>query len=108
MKTTRQDYGNIVYSCYVQLSRQGEHFVSDHVISYQVAGDLILSDGVHDYRSEKGSIRFLKRNQLLKFTKQPPPGGEFQSLSIHLDQQTLQDFSLAYDVASEKNVLRTL
>ncbi|MFP7658324.1 helix-turn-helix domain-containing protein [Chryseobacterium proteolyticum] len=102
MKTTRQDYGNIVYSCYVQLSRQGEHFVSDHVISYQVAGDLILSDGVNDYRSEKGSIRFLKRNQLLKFTKQPPPGGEFQSLSIHLDQQTLQDFSLAYDVASEK------
>lgn len=102
MKATKKDFGNIVYSCYAQLSRQGEHFVSDHVISYQIAGDLILSDGINEYRSEKDSIRFLKRNQLLKFTKQPPPDGEFQSLSIHLDQETLQDFSRAYHVVSEK------
>ncbi|MFP3675472.1 hypothetical protein SB724_21900, partial [Bacillus sp. SIMBA_031] len=76
--------GNIVYSCYAELSRRGEHFVSDHVLSYQVSGNLILSDGVNEFASVGGSIRFLRRNQLLKFTKQPPENGEFQSLSIFL------------------------
>ncbi|WP_326981071.1 AraC family transcriptional regulator [Chryseobacterium sp. MYb264] len=102
MKSKREDFGNIVYSCYTQLSRQGEHFVSDHVLSYQIAGDLVLNDGFHDYSAKDGSIRFLRRNQLLKFIKQPPPNGEFQSLSIYLDQQTLKDFSVEYNLISEK------
>ncbi|KMQ67101.1 AraC family transcriptional regulator [Chryseobacterium sp. FH2] len=102
MKSKREDFGNIVYSCYTQLSRQGEHFVADHVLSYQISGDLILNDGFNDYSARDGSIRFLRRNQLLKFMKQPPPNGDFKSLSIYLDQQILKDFSLEYDLISEK------
>lgn len=102
MKSTRENLGNIVYSCYTQLSRQGEHFVSDHVLSYQIAGDLIFNDGVNDYSATDGLIRFLRRNQLLKFTKIPPANGDFKSLSIHLDQQILKDFSLEYGLTCEK------
>ncbi|MCA6069380.1 AraC family transcriptional regulator [Chryseobacterium sp. RG1] len=102
MKPKREDFGSIVYSCYTQLSRQGEHFVSDHVLSYQISGDLILNDGLHDYSAKDGSIRFLRRNQLLKFTKQPPPDGEFKSLSIYLNQQILKDFSIEYNLVSER------
>lgn len=102
MKSKREDFGSIVYSCYTQLSRQGEHFVSDHVLSYQISGGLILNDGLNDYSAKDGSIRFLRRNQLLKFTKQPPPDGEFKSLSIYLNQQTLKDFSVEYNLISEK------
>jgi len=102
MKSKREDFGNIVYSCYTQLSRQGEHFVSDHVLSYQISGDLILNDGLNDYSAKDGSIRFLKRNQLLKFIKQPPQDGEFKSLSIYLSQQVLKDFSIEYNLISEK------
>lgn len=102
MKSKREDFGNIVYSCYTQVSRQGEHFVSDHVLSYQIAGDLVLNDGFKDYSATDGSIRFLKRNQLLKFTKQPPPSGEFKSLSVYLDQQILKDFSVEYGLTAEK------
>ena len=102
MKSKREDFGNIVYSCYTQLSRQGEHFVSDHVLSYQISGNLILNDGSNDYAAEEGSIRFLRRNQLLKFIKQPAPDGEFKSLSIYLNQQILKDFSIEYDLISEK------
>lgn len=101
MKTIREDFENIVYSCYAQVSRQGEHFVSEHVLSYQIAGDLILNDGINDYSVTDGSVRFLKRNQLLKFTKQPPPDGEFKSLSVYLDQQTLKNFSLEYRIIPE-------
>ncbi|MCE3076595.1 helix-turn-helix domain-containing protein [Chryseobacterium gwangjuense] len=102
MKSKREDLGDIVYSCYTQLSRQGEHFVSDHVLSYQISGNLLLNDGSDDYAAEEGSIRFLRRNQLLKFTKQPPPDGEFKSLSIYLNQQTLKNFSIEYDLISER------
>ncbi|WP_426274134.1 helix-turn-helix domain-containing protein [Chryseobacterium sp. S-02] len=102
MKSKREDLDSIVYSCYTQLSRQGEHFVSDHVLSYQIAGDLILNDGFNNYSAKDGSIRFLRRNQLLKFTKQPPPEGEFKSLSIYLNQQILKDFSVEYNLISEK------
>ncbi|WP_027381465.1 helix-turn-helix domain-containing protein [Chryseobacterium daeguense] len=102
MKAKKEDFGNIVYSCYAEVSRQGEHFVSDHVLSYQIAGDLVLNDGVKDYSASDESIRFLKRNQLLKFTKQPPKEGEFKSLSIHLGQQALKDFSLEYGMTAEK------
>lgn len=102
MKSKREDFGNIVLSCYTQLSRQGEHFVSDHVLSYQISGDLILNDGFHNYSAKDGSIRFLRRNQLLKFTKQPPPDGEFKSLSIYLNQEILKDFSIEYNLISEK------
>lgn len=102
MKPKREDFENIVFSCYTQVSRQGEHFVSDHVLSYQIAGDLVLNDGINDYSATDGSIRFLKRNQLLKFVKQPPPEGEFKSLSIYLDQRVLKDFSLEYQLTSER------
>jgi AraC-like DNA-binding protein len=102
MKSKREDFSSIVYSCYTQLSRQGEHFVSDHVLSYQIAGDLILNDGFDNYSAKDGSIRFLRRNQLLKFTKLPPSNGDFKSLSIYLDQQILKDFSLEYHLISEK------
>ena len=47
-------------------------------------------------------LLFLKRNQLLKFVKQPPPEGEFKSLSIYLDQRILKDFSLEYQLTSER------
>lgn len=102
MKSTKENPENIVYSCYAQVSRQGENFVSDHVLSYQIAGDLTLNDGINEYSAFDGSIRFLRRNQLLKFTKQPPANGEFKSLSIYLDQQILKDFSLEYGLISEK------
>ncbi|WBV61872.1 AraC family transcriptional regulator [Chryseobacterium camelliae] len=102
MKSKRDDFGSIVYSCYAQLSRQGEHFVSDHVLSYQISGNLLLNDGCNDYVAESGSIRFLRRNQLLKFTKQPPPDREFKSLSIYLNQQTLKNFSIEYNLISER------
>ncbi|AZB18523.1 AraC family transcriptional regulator [Chryseobacterium indologenes] len=102
MKSKKEDVGNIVYSCYTELSRQGEHFVSDHVLSYQISGDLILNDGLHNYSAKDGSVRFLRRNQLLKFIKQPPPDGDFKSLSIYLNQQILKDFSLEYHMIAEK------
>lgn len=88
----------IVYSCYHQISREGENFVTEHVLSYQISGSLILNDGSKDYTPEAGSFRLIRRNQLMKFVKIPPKDSEFKSISIYLDKMTLQNFSNEYNL----------
>ncbi|AKD55781.1 helix-turn-helix domain-containing protein [Spirosoma radiotolerans] len=91
----------IVYSCYFTRSREGEQFVPEHIFSYQIAGTLTMNDGHNDYTFREGDFRFSRRNQLIKFVKQPPADGEFKALSIYLDQETLRKFSLDYGYTAE-------
>ena len=86
----------IHYSCYVSRSREGEQFVPEHTFSYQISGTLALNDGNKEYVFRAGDFRFIKRNHLLKFIKQPPDGGEFKTVSIYFDQETLRNFSMEY------------
>lgn len=84
------------YSCYVTRNREGEQFVPEHVFSYQIAGTLAINNGSKEYIFREGDFRFIKRNQLLKFLKQPAPGGVFESVSVYFDQDLLKNFSLEY------------
>jgi AraC-like DNA-binding protein len=93
---------NIVYSCYYNTSRGGEQFVPKHVFSYQITGTMVMNDGTQDHRFEAGDFRFIKRNLLAKFTKLPPPNGEFKSISILFDQDTLQRMSIEYGFTADK------
>ncbi|MCH5717161.1 helix-turn-helix domain-containing protein [Niabella hibiscisoli] len=88
----------IFYSCYHQISRDGEHFVPEHTLSFVTAGSLILNDGTREYPSQEGRLRFIRRNQLLKFIKHPPANDTFKSISIYLSQEILKEFSLAHGV----------
>ncbi|MVM34805.1 helix-turn-helix domain-containing protein [Spirosoma sp. HMF4905] len=97
----KQRLSQIVYSCYFTRSREGEQFIPEHVFSYQIAGTLTTNDGHKDYTFGEGDFRFSRRNQLVKFFKQPPENGEFKSLSIYLDQETLRKFSLEYGYKAE-------
>tara|TARA_R110002020_G_scaffold47905_1_gene136820 strand:+ start:22422 stop:23234 length:813 start_codon:yes stop_codon:yes gene_type:complete len=92
----------IMLSCYYKQNREGEHFVPEHTLQYTMAGSLVLNDGQTKYPSHIGSLRFIRRNQLLKFIKQPPDKGEFRSLSIYLDQRILKNFSLEYGIVAKK------
>ena len=92
----------IVYSCYYNVSREGEHFVPEHIFSYQVSGSLQVNDGDQVYTFKEGDYRFSKRNQLAKFVKQPPVGGEFKSITVLLDQKTLQSISKEYGYTATK------
>jgi AraC family transcriptional regulator, exoenzyme S synthesis regulatory protein ExsA len=107
MKTDIQNIKkpDIVYSCYHSTSQDGEHFVPEHTLSFQVAGSLVLNDGNKSYASAKDSFRLIRRNQLMKFVKHPPKEGDFQSLNIYFNQETLKDFSLHYNVLAETSVL---
>ncbi|MCF2443944.1 AraC family transcriptional regulator [Dyadobacter sp. CY345] len=90
----------IVYSCYYQKSWEGEQFVQDHVLNYLISGSSVLNDGVNEYICGEGSVQLIPRNQLMKFVKYPPREGDFQSLSIYLDQQILKKFCFEYDMSA--------
>jgi AraC-like DNA-binding protein len=96
MSVQEESRSQIVYSCYYARSREGEQFIPEHVFSYQVSGTLTINDGNKVYIMNEGDFRLSRRNHLIKFTKQPPPGGECASVSIYLDQETLRNFSLEY------------
>lgn len=92
----------IHYSCYYSRTREGEQFVPEHVFSYQISGALILNDGQKVITFQPGDFRFVRKNSLVKFTKQPPENGEFRSISVYLDQDSLRNFSMEYDWKAEK------
>lgn len=87
----------IAYSCYADISREGEQFVPEHAFSYQVSGTLVANDGEKKYVFREGDFHFSRRNQLVKFVKLPQEGGEFKSVSILLDQEILRDISTEFN-----------
>jgi AraC-like DNA-binding protein len=92
----------IAYSCYFTRNREGEQFAPEHVFSYQIAGTLTVYNGEKEYKFNEGDFRFIRRNQLLKFNKQPPPDGAFKSVSIYLDQEMLKNASIEYGYAGHR------
>ncbi|TCC96555.1 helix-turn-helix domain-containing protein [Pedobacter hiemivivus] len=97
----KKQSSDIVYSCYYNSSREGEHFVPEHTLSYVIAGSLTLNDSSKEYPSRNGTFRLIRRNQLIKFEKQPPQKGEFKSLSIYLNQQILKKISIEYGIYAD-------
>ncbi|OUJ74961.1 helix-turn-helix domain-containing protein [Hymenobacter crusticola] len=93
----------ILYSCYFAASREGEQFVSEHILSYQLAGAIVTNDGDNAQTFGEGSLRLHKRNRLVKFSKQLPAQGQFKSVSVTLDQEALRRFSLEYGYHAEKH-----
>ncbi|MRX66778.1 AraC-type DNA-binding protein [Flavobacterium resistens] len=102
MNTKANPKPKILYSCYYARSREGEHFIPEHVFSYQISGEMIASDSKNTYHTKAGDFRFSKRNHLAKFTKIPPEEGEFKTISLFLDQEILREVSKEYDFKATK------
>lgn len=92
---------NILYSCSGNTHRENEQFVQHHAITYIVDGEIHFINTEGRKVAGAGTIGFVKRNQLVKTIKVPPPGGEFKSISIFLHQDLLRRYS------SEKGIQQT-
>ena len=91
-------FPHIFYSCYSSRSKGGEQFVPQHVFSYILSG---TSEVYHDGKThhfKEGDFRFIRRNQLSRFIKVPSPGGEYRSISIYIDYETLKSVSEEFDL----------
>ena len=83
----------IVYSCYSSISKEGEQFIPDHIFGYIMSGTSDIYVNGKDYVFKEGDFRFLRKNQLAKFAKHPPKGGEFKTITIAMDKDTLRSVS---------------
>jgi AraC-like DNA-binding protein len=86
-------YNNLLYSCVDQKQRGHEQFIAEHALGYIISGEthLFTNEGTKVFKA--GCIGLVRRNQLIKSTKVPPPGGEFRSVNIFLDQNFLRNYS---------------
>lgn len=91
----------INYSCHLAAFREGEQFVQSHSLGMVLAGTMELNDGDTKEVIREGELYCVRKNNLLKFVKFPPPGGEFKSLSLRFDEQLLRDFSREYGYQAE-------
>jgi AraC-like DNA-binding protein len=83
----------ILFSCYSQLHREGEQFIPDHAFGMTIAGGSDVSIGKQAYQFREGQYHFCKKNQLARYVKYPPAGGEYLSISVFMDQDTLRSIS---------------
>jgi len=92
----------IVYSCYSNVRKEGEQFIPDHVLGYIYSGTSELYMNGKNYVFNEGSFRFLRKNQLAKFAKRPPKGGEFKTISVIMDEETLRSVAQELNLQSTK------
>lgn len=100
--TDQKDQPRILQSCYADISRSGEQFVASHRLSFVVSGrnEIYLDGKTHVFK--EGEFRFTAKNQLAKFAKFPGANGEFKSISMAIDQNTLRELSQEYGLTKEK------
>lgn len=79
----------IVYSRTSRKSMEGEIFIRQHVFDYIISGTSEVVFEGKKYAFAAGEFRFATRNRLSRFVKTPPEGGEYRSVSICIDQDTL-------------------
>lgn len=98
--TPDNKFPQLLYSCYANKSREEETFVSEHVLTHILSGTLSLHTVSKSYNFKAGDTVLVKRNQLAKATKLPPPSGEFRSVSVFFEQTALRDYSLENKLTS--------
>lgn len=92
----------LFYSCYTELSRVVEQFVQEHAFTQILEGSLDFYLGTDHRVYKAGEMLLVKRHQLAKVVKIPPAGGMFKSISLHLTQDILREFSLEYGLKASE------
>ncbi|PUZ27677.1 AraC-type DNA-binding protein [Chitinophaga costaii] len=89
---------HIFYSCYTQQNREGESFVLVHVLSHVISGRSETTVGDKTFTFQEGDLYFFRKNQLARYIKMPPPDGEFKSVSIAIDENTLRSLAQEHNL----------
>lgn len=96
---------HILYSCYSERSTEGEQFVPAHILGYTFSGSSEVYASGKNYLFKEGDFRFLRKNQLSRFVKHPPAGGEYRSISIFIDQDTLKSMSMENNLNKDNSYM---
>lgn len=90
----------IAYYSYSTTNKEGEHFIAEHALSYLLAGSQEFYEDDNKHLFKAGDIRLFAKDQLGRFIKIPPAGGEFIVVTVRLDRDTLLDMSAALQLTA--------
>lgn len=88
--TTDPNIPQIVYSATSKRMTEGEIFIRQHVFDYIISGTSETFFGGRSCRFKAGDFRFARKNRLSRFVKDPAPDGLYKSVSVCVDQDTLE------------------
>lgn len=94
---------NLLYSCIDKKQRSNESFVQEHAFGYIISGESHYKTTLGTAVVKAGTVGLVRRNQLIKSEKVPPPGGEFRAINIFLDQPFLRRYSAEHKLAPAKS-----
>ena len=97
--TTDPNIPKIVYSSTTRKTFEGEIFIKQHVFDYIISGTSDVSFGGKTEHHKAGDLRFVVKNRLSKFIKNPYPDGEYKSISICIDNATLMELKSSYETS---------
>lgn len=102
-KQIKPDGPGIFFSCTEKKSKDGEIFITQHVLDYIISGsgEAFFNGEHHTYKA--GDFRFVRRNRISRFIKYPSETGEYQSITISIDQQTLLGFAHQSQISPVKS-----
>ncbi|WP_221393657.1 AraC family transcriptional regulator [Dyadobacter sp. NIV53] len=88
----------ILYACESETHFDHDPFVYEHYFGIITSGsaDHYTDKGVVNYPT--GSLCLIRRNQLLKVIKKPDGQKPFATITVFLEQKTLEKYSLEHDV----------
>lgn len=87
--TTYPNVPQIIYSATSKRTIEGEIFIKQHVFDYIISGTSETYFEGKSQHYQAGDFRLAVKNRLSKFVKIPPAGGEYRSISICVDHDTL-------------------
>jgi AraC-like DNA-binding protein len=91
---------NLLYSCASAVHRGNEEYVTEHSFGYIVAGEVQFDTGDAMQVYREGTMGLVRRNQLIRTVKIPPPGGSFRAVNIFFDQTILREYSAAHQITA--------
>lgn len=91
----------LLYTCHDETPFGHDPFVYENYIGIITSGsaDHYTDKGVITYPT--GSLCLVKRNQLLKVVKKPDGQKPFATITVFLEQETLQEYSAAHDIKAD-------
>jgi AraC-like DNA-binding protein len=92
MNSDHIQLNNLLYSCVDKTMRSNEQIVPEHSMGYIIAGEMRMQTPEGVIVLKEGTIGIIRRNQLARTVKVPPPGGDFKSINILMTRDFLRRY----------------
>ncbi len=90
---------NFLYTCTTSSRRGHAQLVMEHSLGYLISGEIHFHTNRGIQVIREGTMGIIRKNELAKSVKLPPPGGELKAINILLTQEHLRRYAAENNIA---------